>query len=241
MRNKEEKFFSKLTLIFSIVFIIFYLLFPGVLKNISVSIFTPTFEYNKERLEGAKTITENELSVLIRPPQIPYDFLIAKNINKLEVQPGHYIFNEKDVPVGVIKEVNKDVVLISLFSGTLSSPILSVNGFLVRSNGLGGGSFVINLPIDVELEIGDDIFLQDLGSRITRVERVELIDKTALKKVYGLIDLNLFEVSSLYVDLDKSLETKEEEITEIQLELLREVDEETKKQFSIEGEILEEE
>lgn len=128
------------------------------------------------------------LKVLNRPPFSPYDtLLILKEENDIEV--GDLVFT-RGVYIGNVENVSSRTATIKLRSSSGEKTLVRVSGIEVDSEGRGGGQFLIKIPKDSEIKIGDAVVVPDLNySIIGSVGQIVEDPVATFKSVYFSIPI----------------------------------------------------
>ncbi|MDB5254391.1 MAG: Rod shape-determining protein MreC [Parcubacteria group bacterium] len=110
-------------------------------------------------------------SVLVHPPETPYDILIIDAGSSEGVTVGQKVLLPEGPEIGKVVETFSHQSRVHLFSssGEQTAAILERNMTPVTLIGQGGGSFEIELPRDVAVEVGDKIISPDIRSALIGV------------------------------------------------------------------------
>ncbi len=133
-------------------------------------LYTILFEENK-KLERALALRPDMAvgtgRVIARPPRTHFDtFLVELNADNV-VRVGDQVFFENFL-LGEVVTVSKQSARVSLFSSsgtTIDARVGAPSGIVVM-RGLGGGSFVFDIPDQVVISVGDPITDQSQGTHI---------------------------------------------------------------------------
>lgn len=208
----QKKIQSKIntTIALVVALLITYLVFPSFYIHISQKIFTVLYSKNTElrnEIEIGKSMpvtggeTENMLQIrtIARPPQTPHDFLITTAPHKQTDEMSHYVYTETHVPVGYIEKKYASVFVVTLFSAPKSNEQFAVNRYVSAGTGNGGGSFSIEVPNSIPVEVGMPIMHQATGRVVSAVVSVKDIPKKQMQQVTGIIQRSPLEIATLYL------------------------------------------
>ncbi|MCH8050303.1 rod shape-determining protein MreC [Patescibacteria group bacterium] len=106
--------------------------------------------------------------VLARPNVTLYDTFIIDVGKRDSVMLGDRVVAENYFVIGDISDVFNKTSIVTMFSapGKRTNVILGPTNILVVAEGLGGGNFTTKLPRGVDIEVGDNISLADIGVNI---------------------------------------------------------------------------
>lgn len=116
----------------------------------------------KELLSRPK-IKENFIlgNILTKPNHSPYDTIIIDIGLNNGIQEGSYVYTNGNIPIGVVSKVYDQTSLVVLYT----NPGQKTEGFLDGTNasvllsGRGGGNFEMILPIELQINNGDVVYL----------------------------------------------------------------------------------
>ena len=137
-------------------------------------------------------------SVLVKPPQTPYDMLIVDIGEDYGIKVGDKVVANSNVFIGEVSEVFPSTVKIILYStpGRKLSVVLGASSISVEAVGIGGGNFNIFLPREVEVKEGDVIVIPSITSNVFGVvEKVNFKDKDSFQTVFFKSPVNISELS----------------------------------------------
>jgi cell shape-determining protein MreC len=135
--------------------------------------------------------------VLARPTVSPYDTLIVDIGEREGVNRGDKVRAYGSIVIGEVEEVYRSASLIKLFSapGVKSSVIVGATNILIQAKGRGGGNFIIELPRDVEVQIGDSILLPNIRMQLLgTVEYIEKAPSEPFQTIYFKSTINMGEL-----------------------------------------------
>ncbi|MDP2651226.1 MAG: rod shape-determining protein MreC, partial [bacterium] len=134
-------------------------------------------------------------SVLIRPPETPYDILIIDAGERHGVKKGSRVSMPEGPALGEITEVESRTSRVRLYSSSGEK----VNAYLERNNmpvilqGSGGGNFRLILPRDVAIEVGDRILAAEVTSELLAVVGdINMSATDSFKEVIAISVANIF-------------------------------------------------
>ena len=133
--------------------------------------------------------------VLVHPPKTPYDILIIDAGSRDGIEEGDLVSIPGGGAIGKIAQVLENQSKVSMFStsGEKTDVFLERGEESAELVGLGGGSFALFLPKEIEIERGDKVFLPGIESKIVAyVEEVTLLPTDSLKRVMlsGVVNIN---------------------------------------------------
>jgi cell shape-determining protein MreC len=157
-------------------------------------------------LLGRKEIKDKTIlaSILVKPPQTPYDSLIVDIGSDFEVKVGDKVIANANVYVGEVSEVYPRSSKIILYSspGHKLSVVLGINSVTVEAIGLGGGNFSINLPREIEVKENDVITVPSIMSNVFGiVENINYKDTDSFQNVMFKSPVNISELSFIEIVL----------------------------------------
>jgi cell shape-determining protein MreC len=159
-------------------------------------------ESNLLKLYGrAPYVGEVVASVLVAPPQTPYDTVIL-DLGEGAVSAGSGVYLLSGAFVGVVSEVYSNSSRVKLFStsGEESNAVLERGEIPIVLEGIGGGNFKITLPRDTAIESGDRILSPDIEANlIAIVEDVRLTQTDSFKTVLARSPANIFSLRLVVV------------------------------------------
>ncbi|OHA47308.1 MAG: hypothetical protein A2541_00790 [Candidatus Taylorbacteria bacterium RIFOXYD2_FULL_36_9] len=137
-------------------------------------------------------------SILVKPPQIPYDTLIVDIGEDYEIKVGDKVLASANVYIGEISEVLTHSSKIILYSSPDQKlPVkLGTNSVSVEAIGMGGGNFNISLPREVEVKEGDTIVIPSITANVFGiVEKVDFKEKDSFQTVLFKSPVNISELN----------------------------------------------
>jgi cell shape-determining protein MreC len=141
-------------------------------------------------------------TVLVRPPQTPYDSMVIDAGSKEGVSLGSEVFMPEGALLGTVTEVHFSTSRVRLFttSGERTAAVLERHGIPVTLEGIGGGNFRIVIPREVEVEVGDRILSADISSRLVGiVGDVKMETTDSFKEVLAKSPMSVFNIHYVLV------------------------------------------
>jgi cell shape-determining protein MreC len=141
-------------------------------------------------------------SVLVRPPETPYDVLIIDVGTNEGIEVGYRVALPEGIIIGTVSEVfaNSSKVILYSASGEKTNAVLERNNAPIIMDGRGGGNFRITLPRDMAVEEGDRILSSDITSTlIAVVGKVNLGATDSFKEVLATSPANIFTLRYVLV------------------------------------------
>ncbi|MBI1975780.1 MAG: rod shape-determining protein MreC [Candidatus Vogelbacteria bacterium] len=149
----------------------------------------------KALLNARTADTSDELilaGVLVRPPQSPFDMLIIDIGSEDGVHQGDLAVIGQSV-LGVVRATGPRFAKVELLSSAgRETPVLVGEGRMAMEiEGLGGGSFRIQIPRDIHVSIGDAIILPGTkGWVVGMIESMDDPGTDAFEFAYGAIAIS---------------------------------------------------
>ena len=211
--QKQEQTGSKAGYVVMALLLITYILFPSWYRAVSQKIFGIVYTHYAQSLQDGdidfsmpSASRESEMLpvfVIARPPQTPYDYVITtvpEQFGEESRQEGRwYVYDEVGQPVGYVEQWHPSLLVIPLFSAPGSDELFSVAGYVSRGIGGGGGSFSLQVPMDVAVTTGMPIVHQATGKMLSAVVAIENIPEKNVQKVIGVLRESPWETAILYV------------------------------------------
>lgn len=161
-----------------------------------------SFLYNenltlKEKLGRYAEDPERILAiVLAKPDRTPYDTLVIDVGKKNGVSAGNIIMIE-NVVLGEVAEVYQASSKVRLYSsyGEQVTVFIGNEAIMAEAKGLGGGNFEIELPQNVDVFIGDSVYISEFDPRILGVvEYINADANDAFEKILFRSPVSLFSL-----------------------------------------------
>jgi len=143
------------------------------------------------QVEGKKMLLA---TILVRPAQTPYDVLIIDVGEKNEVLIDQKVFIDGNIILGEIIEVGKRISKVRLYSswGTEIPIIIGERDIAAIARGRGGANFILELPRDATVEVGDSVLVPGINLSILGVVGViEKDPEQAKQKIYFRSPINV--------------------------------------------------
>ncbi len=154
---------------------------------------------------GRSTIEKKVLaSVLVRPPQTPYDTLILDVGSDNGIIPGNIFYSMSGFALGTINDVTKRTSKAILFSSTdvEVEGLVERSGFPINLRGKGGGIFEVQAPQDADILKDDVVIMPTLrGSIIGFVADIESSVTSAFRRVLVQIPINVSHLRFVQVEI----------------------------------------
>lgn len=142
-------------------------------------------------------------TVLSKPPMSLYDTLVVDVGSADKVSVGDTVIALGYVPIGTISSVDTHTSTVALFSS--SGQKIEVNigkNIQTFADSQGGGNFLIKLPKDTQVNVGDPISAPGIGAKIFgHVENIESNDNDPFIYVRFGLPVNMSELHFLQIDL----------------------------------------
>ncbi|MEK7227458.1 MAG: rod shape-determining protein MreC [Patescibacteria group bacterium] len=141
-------------------------------------------------------------TVLVRPPQTPYDIIIIDAGRDDGVLADSQVFLPEGPVLGTISEIFPSSAKVKLFSsaGEKTAAILERSGLSTILEGEGGGNFRAVVPRETPAEKGDRILSADIFSRLLAVvEDIKIEPTDSFKEIFARSPRNLFNIRFVVV------------------------------------------
>ena len=125
-------------------------------------------------------------TVLVHPPETPYDVVVIDAGSKAGIQVGQKARLPEGPEIGSVIEVFPSESKVELYSssGQKTNAVLERGSQPAALLGRGGGNFEFDLPRDAQVEVGDKILSAALDSALLGVvEKVDVTPTDSFKKV----------------------------------------------------------
>lgn len=135
--------------------------------------------------------------VLSTPRTAGYDILILDIGSAEGVREGDLVVGYDSVLLGRIESVGEHSVRVTLFSAPQSEvPVVFPKvGVDAVAKGQGGGAFILEVPQDTEVHVGDAISLRTLSDKMVATVTEVSVDPTdAFKTVYAAVPVNIYDM-----------------------------------------------
>lgn len=141
-------------------------------------------------------------TVLVKPPQLPYDLLLIDIGADQGVKVGDRVIANANVYVGEVSEVYPHTAKVILYStpGRRLSVTLGANSVSLEAVGMGAGNFSITMPREVEVKESDVIVVPSITTNIFGiVEKVSFEEKDSFQTVLFKSPVNIAELNFVEV------------------------------------------
>jgi cell shape-determining protein MreC len=157
--------------------------------------------------DDAALAAQNETvaSVLMRPPQTPFDSLVINAGSDEGIAVGDQVYAFTDFPIGQIAEVGSRTAVVRLFSapGNRIEVLIGSTTTAVIAEGKGGGNFFLKLPKVTEIEKGDIVMRTYLPPEaLSTIESVDSAQGEAYTYAYFKLPVNIHTI--VYVIVKKN-------------------------------------
>ncbi|MCY4576863.1 MAG: hypothetical protein OXB96_00305 [Candidatus Kaiserbacteria bacterium] len=210
--QKQKQTTSKVSYILTALILATYILFPAWYRAISQKLFSTIYTQHAQVSQGRvpaasdRAVTNPDLlpiSVIVRPPQTPYDYVITTTPEQYQ-QTAHeegvrYVYDTATRPVGFVEKAYPSLLIVSLFSAPGGNEKFSVNGYVTRGRGEGGGSFSLQVPIDMAVTVGAPIVHQATGKVVSTAVSIKRIPEKNVQQVIGVLGSSPLQMATLYI------------------------------------------
>lgn len=158
-------------------------------------------EFSVSRPQGTLS-RGRRAGILFRPPATPYDQLIIDKGEKDGLQVGKQVLAYEDILLGQVDEVFEGTSRVVLFSsyGQEQDVFLEHAQISVRASGQGNSEFLVTLPRDFPVRIGERVFSgSEPAYLIGLVEAVTGKASSPTKKIRIRQPFNLNHLHTVYV------------------------------------------
>lgn len=145
-------------------------------------------------------------TVLIRPPQSPYDAIVISAGSAQGISTGDIVYAFNGFPIGTIVSVDKNLSTAQLFSapGTKTEVYIGTSTLATIAEGKGGGNFYLKLPKVTDIHVGDMVARRLVDIEVfSSIESVEANEGEAYTYAFFKLPVNLN--SLVYVLVKKDL------------------------------------
>ena len=142
------------------------------------------------------------LSVVMRPPESPYDSLVVAGGSAEGVARGMEAFGNSLVPIGTVESVSTHFSRITLFSspGTSLAAWVGANRVPLTLSGAGAGAFTANAPRAANIAAGDPVYAGGPGALpVGVVRKVGGDPASPVETIYIAPAANPFSLTSVVV------------------------------------------
>ena len=141
-------------------------------------------------------------TVLSKPPMSLYDTVVVDVGSSDKVSVGDTVLALGSVPIGVVSTINTHTSVIKLYSSSGQKVDVRIGKNIQASaEAQSGGNFLIKLPKDSSVAIGDPISAPGIGvSVFGHVENIESNDNDPFIYVRFTLPVNMSELHFLQID-----------------------------------------
>ncbi len=144
-------------------------------------------------------------SVLMRPPQLPFDSLVIRAGAEDGIAVGDQVYAFSSFPIGEIASVTGGTSIVRLFSapGNKVEVLIGTTTTAVMAEGKGGGNFFLKLPKVTEISKGDIVMRSYLPPEaFGTIESVDSTEGEAYTYAYFKLPVNIHSI--IYVIVKKN-------------------------------------
>ncbi|OHB14546.1 MAG: hypothetical protein A2431_03375 [Candidatus Zambryskibacteria bacterium RIFOXYC1_FULL_39_10] len=141
-------------------------------------------------------------SIIARSPQIPLDSLFIDRGSDLGLKKGDLVLVTERVLIGRLVDVsaNKSTVALSSFAGVTSFGYVARTNEPLEMNGKGGGNMEAKVPIDFDIQLGDEIEIAGSTNYVAAIVGLVEEDKSAgFKNILLSLPVNTSKTSTVFV------------------------------------------
>ncbi len=177
-------------------------------SSLATSTLSPQMTTGAGRIAAVdNTLRKDEVlaSVLVRPPQSPYDALVVNVGSADGVTLGDQVYAFRGFPIGEVVDVKEHRTTVKLLSapGSKIDVLIGTTTMAFTAEGKGGGNFFLKLPKVTEIHKGDLVARNFLKPEVfSAIESVDSEDGEAYIYAYFKLPINLN--SLIYVLIKKS-------------------------------------
>jgi len=159
---------------------------------------------NLKDLLGRKDAKQKTVlaTVLVKPPQTPYDMLTIDIGADQNVKVGDKVMANANIYIGEVSEVMPRLAKVTLYStpGRKLSVVLGESLVTMEAVGIGGGNFNIYIPREVEVKEGDVIVIPSITANVFGiVEKVNFKETDSFQTVLFKSPVNISELNFVEV------------------------------------------
>ncbi len=146
-------------------------------------------------------------SVLMRPPQMPFDSLVISAGTDDGISVGDQAYAFSSFPIGEIASATGHSSVIRLFSapGNKIEVLIGTTTIAVMAEGKGGGNFFLKLPKATEIAKGDMVMRTYLPPEaFSSIESVDSTEGEAYTYAYFKLPVNIHSIVYVIVKKDSA-------------------------------------
>jgi len=151
--------------------------------------------------------TENASSTILaailkRPNTTLYDTFIIDGGESVGIKEGALVVSEQNIGIGVVSETFSKSALVTLFSAPGEMVDVLINGEIaITAEGRGSGNFLVSLPRDIDIAIGEPIVLPTLSPTFfAEVEHIDINPTDPFKSILFRLPINISEERFVFVE-----------------------------------------
>lgn len=161
---------------------------------------------NLKSILNVKPKNQNLLlsSVLVKPSLSPYDTLVIDNGSTDGIKVNDKVLSQGNVYIGFVSEVYSGTSKVVLYSspGEKTRVIIDGNNIEKEAVGLGGGNFSVEIPREIDINIGDPIIIPFISTNIFGVvEKIKFKESDSFQNIFFKSPINISELKWVEVQL----------------------------------------
>ncbi len=136
-------------------------------------------------------------AVLVKPFFSPYDTLLIDIGENMGIKAGDEVIADGQTHIGFIKEVYGNTSKVVLYSsnGEKVKVLIGPDNIEKEAKGVGGGNFLIEMPVESGIKEGDTIVIPSISTNIFGiVEKIDVKDNDSIEKVLFKSSVNINEL-----------------------------------------------
>ena len=161
-------------------------------------------------LEGVLDESDERFTgfVVLKPPQTRYDKLTIRHIHNPQIKVNNLVYDRNtDILIGKVLSTSALVSSIELFSSPAGNYKFQTGDFITTGVGTGAGGLFIEVPANLEVEVGDPIYYPHKKEKIIigDIQDIEGVYNEAIKQVFVDLLVNPFLLTEVWIDTDDSI------------------------------------
>lgn len=144
-------------------------------------------------------------TVLVRPPQSPFDAIVLSVGIKQGIEIGDIVYAFNGFPIGTIVAVENERSTAELFSapGKKTEVFIGTSTISAIAEGKGGGNFALKLPKVTDIHVGDMVARRLVDIEVfSTIESVDAGEGEAYTHAYFKLPINLNSLTYVLVKKD---------------------------------------
>jgi cell shape-determining protein MreC len=141
-------------------------------------------------------------SVLVHPPETPYDIILVDAGESLGVRPQSEVTTPEGVSIGIVSDIFSRSARVKLYStaGERTDAVLERGSMPVTLIGRGGGNLEFTLPRDKAVMVGDRILTPNLAaSLVAVVGEIDVSPTDSFKTIFVRSPINPSEIRHVVI------------------------------------------